>query len=180
MKTIVIIFTFMMAGILNIKAQTEEESVKKIREMYSQVNSNLSNYELTVREIMGESTEGSIFEGFVSDDYLVLLRCKFYGEMGNIVEEYYFDKGTLFFVFVSNTQYSAPIYDENTQALPAVENRYYFTAEGMIRWVNSEKIKVDNTSDEFKQKAAEIYTELERLRNLYYSEPTDNPVEEGE
>jgi hypothetical protein len=148
-------------------AQTEEDLVKKIRAKFNSINSNLNNYKLIEKDIEGESTEGGTMKAYFENDNLVLLHCEFYGESGNVKEDYYYDNGDLFFMFSVNQRYTSHIMDENNKIASTTENRYYFDKLKMIRWLDKDKKQVSKASTEFKEAADQIMKESGRLIDLF-------------
>jgi hypothetical protein len=163
--TLVFVLTAMISGF----SQTEEELVKSIREWFTATNSGLSSYDLTEKEVSDESTEGGAMKAYYQNKELKLLHCEFFGEMGNIVEDYYYNSGNLYFVFSVRTTYSAPVYEEVEKTTTSEENRYYFNNEKMIRWLDKDKVKVDVNSEDFKTMGQSIFDESKRLLEVFNS-----------
>ena len=109
MKKITILLLVLMSVNFLSNAQSEEDHVKKIREMFKSVNSNLKTFKIVEKDVNDESTEGGIMKAYYDKDQLVLLHCEFYGETGNFKEDYYYNEDKLFFVFSVVSNYSAPI-----------------------------------------------------------------------
>jgi hypothetical protein len=166
MRKLIFLYTMLFCASY-LFAQTEEDLVKKIRSKFNSINSNLNNYKLIVKDIEGESTEGGTMKAYFDNDNLVLLHCEFYGESGNVKEDYYYDNGDLFFMFSVDQRYTSHIMDENNKIASTTENRYYFDKLKMIRWLDKDKKTVSKTSNEFKGAASQILKESGRLIDVF-------------
>lgn len=166
MKNILFIVIAFISAI-NAIAQTEEEQVKEIRKWFADINANLSNYQLIEKEVSDESTEGGSIKAYYDNDKLMLMHCEFYGEMGNLTEDYYYNDGKLFFVFAVRKNYSAPVYSEEEITITKEENRYYFNNDKMIRWIDTNAVKIVKTSDDFIKTGENIFNESVRLLEVF-------------
>ena len=167
MKKISILLLVLMSVNLLSNAQSEEEHVKKIREMFTSVNSDLKTYKMVEKDVNDESTEGGMMKSYYDKGRLVLLHCEFYGESGNIKEDYYFNDDKLFFVFSVVSRYSAPVYSEEEIDVTVEENRYYFVNDKMIRYLDKDKKKVDKNSEKYTKTGTKVFNESKRLINVY-------------
>ena len=163
MKKITILLLVLISVNFLSNAQSEEDHVKKIREMFASVNSNLKTFKIVEKDIEDESTEGGIMKAYYDKDQLVLLHCEFYGETGNFKEDYYYNEDKLFFVFSVVSNYSAPIYSEEEIKVSVEENRYYFAGDKIIRYLDKDKKKVDKNSEEFTETGDKVFKESKRL-----------------
>jgi hypothetical protein len=162
-----LIFILFLFPVLNLYAQTEEELVTKIREQFKNTNANLNGYELLQKDIYTESTEGGLIKLYVSEGETVMMHCEFYGEGGNLMEEFYFWNGQLYFVYTVQELYDRPIYMEGSQVSEKNENRYYFDNGKMIRWLDEKKQKVNITSEAFIKAEKEMLNESLRLMEVF-------------
>ena len=98
-----------------------------------------------------------------------------YGEMGKQYEEYYFVEEKLIFVFSESHNYNVPFYltgekakevgsepfDPNKTVVK--EDRYYFNADKLIRWLDHKKNKIDPNSQDFKDTEKSILDFVEKI-----------------
>ena len=108
-------------------------------------------------------------KSYYDNDKLVLMHCEFYGEMGKLKEDYYYNEGKLFFVFAVRSIYSAPVYTEEKIDITTEENRYYFNNDKMIRWIDSQSVKILKTSDDFIKEGKKVFDESVRLLEVFNS-----------
>lgn len=129
-------------------AQSTDETIKDIRVKYTDIRDNLDNYDTTMAEVWGESTEGGQVTGYYDQDNLKYMVVWLLGETGKREIEYYFDNGQLFFVLDTDFRYNRPIYwdekiakeNNDTETFDAdktviKEDRYYFDNGQLIRWI---------------------------------------------
>ena len=122
--------------------KTEEELVSDIKKYFGDVNSNINSYKKTKKDLMDQSTEGGELEGYYNHGELKKIVASYYGEMGKLIEEYYFYDNTLFFFFTQNYLYNMPLSMDGSKLEKIDENRYYFHDNKLIRWLdpNNEKV----------------------------------------
>jgi len=167
MKTNFTIIALLFFCIQVLQAQNENDPIKEIKDEFSLINKKLKDYKLVEKEANEESTEGGSMKGYYENEQLRLLHCEFFGEMGKITEDYYYKDNQLFFVYTIKTDYSAPIYVEESTEIATEENRYYIDNEKLIRWLGKDKKEVKNGSEAFKMAELNIKTESNRVLNLF-------------
>lgn len=142
--------------------KTEEEIISDIREKFGAINYNINSYRKEKKDLMGESTEGGKLEGYYKNGELKKIVTSYYGEMGKLIEEYYFWGNDLFFVFIQNYSYNIPMYMDDSKVDKIDENRYYFHNDNLIRWLDTDKEKVADSK--FNQKETEILQKTTKLK----------------
>ncbi|MEY2563956.1 MAG: hypothetical protein QOH88_2149 [Verrucomicrobiota bacterium] len=128
-----------LAGSARASDSTVEEKVKAIRGRYDEVEKELSHCKQVKRELMEESTEGGELTAWVSGSSVRKLAAKFYGEMGQALEEYYFWDDRLFFVLRVEKRYDKPL---SGTVRSKTEERFYFADDSLIRWLDPAKKEV--------------------------------------
>jgi len=170
MKKTLFITALLICSFWVLNAQTEEELITSIRERFTTINSNLESYETIEKDIEGEAAEGAYIKAYHIDGVIVLLQCVFYGEMGNLKEDYYYDDGNLFFVYTIEEKYDMPTYLEDAKVVTTEENRYYLNNGLMIRWlvdINEKRTTKDKKSKVFFDKESEIINEAIRMLEVF-------------
>jgi len=148
----------------------DDSTITQIRKEYQAIQSALPTLKMESLALYGYSTEGG--EAKVYRDAkgnVRLIRVELFEEMGKIFEEYYYQNGSLIFVFYERHDYNVPFYvtpeiakeigsDESFDGRKTkiTEDRYYFNSGKMIRWLNDEKKKVDTKSKEFRETEKQI------------------------
>ncbi|MEH7745006.1 hypothetical protein V7659_08110, partial [Neobacillus drentensis] len=108
-----------------------EDEVKVIRAEYKSINKVHKNYNV--------NKLGASFTQYINDNGIIKKIVK--KENGVTTEYYFWDDGSLFFIFT-------------TTAKP-LENRYYFKDNQMIRWIDSDKRTIDINSGKVNQEYRE-------------------------
>ena len=142
--------------------KTEEEIISDIREKFGAINYNINSYKKVTKDLMDESTEGGVLEGYFKNGELKKIVVSYYGEMGKLIEEYYFWDNDLFFVFTQEYSYNMPINMDGSKVDKIYENRYYFHNDKLIRWLDPDKEKVANSK--FNQKETGILQGAKKLK----------------
>ena len=86
----------------------------------------------------------------------------YYGEMGKLIEEYYFWNNNLFFVFTQDYLYNMPKIMDGSKVEKIYENRYYFQDDKLIRWLDPNKEKV--AKSKIAKKETEILQNANKLK----------------
>ena len=141
--------------------KTEEEVISDIREKFGAINYNLNSYKKIKKDLMEELTEGGELEGYFKKEELKKIVTSYYGEMGKLIEEYYFWDNELFFVFTQDYSYNMPMYMVGSKVDKIDENRYYIHNNKLIRWLNPNKEKV--AKSKFTTKESEILQNTKKL-----------------
>jgi len=142
--------------------QTVEEKVKAIRARYDEVEKGLSSCRQVKRNLMGESTEGGELTAWLAGQSLRKLSAKFYGEMGQALEEYYLWDDRLFFVLRVESRYDKPL---SGVVKSKTEERFYFADGALIRWLDSAKKEV-SAGAKFDERGRDFLSQAERYSAL--------------
>ncbi len=142
------------------------------------INDNYLNNYLNINKDLSEnSAEGGEIKAYYDDTVLRKVIATYYGEAGKKVVDYYFWDKSIFFIFVQDYKYNSPVYV--TEDMPEAgveaydesktkifENRYYFTQNKLIRWLDSDKKKVDNRSPLFREKQKELLKDVLSIKEI--------------
>ena len=158
MKKLIFTLHTLFWGLGLVFAQSNDQTLKDIREEYKVIQNNLSSYQKVNSDVENQSTEGGEIIAYFDETDLKLIITKGYGETGKNITEYYFENQKLFFVFDQRFDYNRPIYwnkklaeenndnevfDPNKTKINA--DRYYFDNEKLFLWLDNDKKKVDLT-----------------------------------
>ena len=137
-------------------AADDDSRILQIKSEYKAIRDTLHSMSLIEAVLMGYSAEGGGAIGYLGKSgQLRLIEVSFYGEMGKIIKEYYFNNEELFFVFIQEHRYNVPFnidqnlakkigsepFDPRKTAIK--ENRFYFHQGELIRWIDGNKRKND-------------------------------------
>ena len=146
-----------------------EEKVKAIRSRYEKVERALKDCKQVKRDLPGESAEGGELTGYFSGGSLRKLVAKFYGETGQAREEYYFWDDQLFFVLRVESRYDKPL---SGNVVRKSEERFYFTDDTLIRWLDPEKKEV-SAGPAFQDRGREWIDQARKYSDLARRGPSE-------
>ena len=130
-----------------VRAQAKDPLLS-IRQQYAAINKRAARYRKVKKELSGYSLEGGELVAYFDGPAIVKIVARHLGESGNTVEEYYCRNGQLIFVFEKVSRYSRPL---SGKVVSAVESRFYFQDDDLIRWLG-EKGKEVPVSEEYRLK----------------------------
>lgn len=137
-------------------ADSTAQSIIDARTHYAQIERNLKNYKRIQTDFSGQSAEGGTFVVYFHQGVPRKIVAHFYGETGNLRDDYYFWNGRLFFVLETRVRYDKPLGKEKRR----VHERLYFADEKLIRWID-EKGKARRRDDKWF-----LRSESETLQNV--------------
>lgn len=163
--------------ILKISKNKEDSIVNDIRKKFQIINSNYLSYQKADKDLMDYSSEGGHLAVYYDKSELKKIIASYFGETGKIIIEYYFWDDNIFFIFHQEYKYNSPIYittDDPDSGLEAYDeaktivfaNRYYFSGDKLIRWLDHDKNKVDRNSSKYIDKQSELLKDIEFIRSL--------------
>ncbi|HVQ40145.1 MAG TPA: hypothetical protein VMS31_21575 [Pyrinomonadaceae bacterium] len=128
-------------------AQTTDP-IQSVRQQYAAINKRMARYKKVRKELSGYSAEGGELIAFFDGPAIVKISATYYGETGRAAEEYYYQDGTLIFVYRKDSTYSRPL---SGKVIRTRENRFYFQNGRMIKWVDENGNTMANGEDYLKQ-----------------------------
>lgn len=132
-----------------------DEQIETIRQQYAEFRQKLPEKHVIMGDLLGMSAEGGNFKAYLDGQTLRLITATLYGETGRTEDEFYYDAdGNLFFVFRRQRHYDKPFGKPNR----TVEQRFYFHAGKMIRWLSSDNRPTVSDQSEFVEQQARILT----------------------
>ena len=140
------------------------QAIKKIQQNYSLINSNLGKYSIVQKALDGRSTEGGDVRMYFEKQALKKVESMYYGEMGKVSTDFYFNADSLFFVYQATFNYNSPIYTEGSKVESIDENRFYFYRLLMIKWIGKDKKTVNTGSEKFALMEKSILEEMRFVR----------------
>ena len=96
---------------------------------YQKINS--TKLRVVDMEAKGESSEGGEVKKYYEGDTLRKIVSLYFGEMGKVVNEYYFLGGVLCFAYITRLYYDKPLSGKVTKT---EKDRYYF--DNCMYWLN--------------------------------------------
>jgi len=164
-----IIITLALASPTSLIAGTDEISI--IRSRYARINRGIRRC---------QRVEHSVSERFRSleGDELVAYLCRgsgrklvvtHYWETSRVVEEYYYWDGRLFFIISRHLRYNRTFGD----VVRAEEDRYYFAADQLIRWVGKDRRAVKAAAEEWSKQERELLGKAKALLDVANSDEGD-------
>lgn len=123
-------------------------SIISIRQHYAAINKRSARLRKVKKELSGFSLEGGELIAYFDGPAIVKIVARHFGESGNTLEEYYYHNGQLIFVFEKESRYNRPF---SGRVMTAMENRFYFHEDDLIRWIG-DKGKEVAVSEEYRLK----------------------------
>ncbi|MBN2824167.1 MAG: hypothetical protein JXQ76_02500 [Campylobacterales bacterium] len=135
-------------------------SIEDIKKEYGTITKALKSYTKTSKSLDGFSAEGGevvIYKD--SSSRVKMLKITYFGEMGKMIEVYYFDDTMqLFFLYKVVENYNAHIaakeFDESKTKI--TKERFYFIDTKMVQWLKGDK-RIEPNSESFKDEERYIY-----------------------
>jgi hypothetical protein len=135
------------------------DAIESIRQHYASINQNVTRYRRVKKNLSGFSAEGGELVAYFHGPSVMKMVATFFGEMGRSVEEYYLWNGQLIFVLQTESRYDKPL---SGKVVRKIENRFYFGADKLIRWIGEDGKEVASDSAEYAPKQAD-YLKLSKL-----------------
>ncbi|MDR2235666.1 MAG: hypothetical protein LBE92_06050 [Chryseobacterium sp.] len=159
--------------------ESVKDRLKPIRTNFKRINSIRTWTTVKKRDIEGESAEGGEAVFYEQKGKLEKITARLYGEMGQLLTEYYLLNGKLSFVFEKHYEYNRPLYynekvmkeNNDTEAFDfnqskITEDRYYFENGKLIHIINSEDCGAPFSRDYISEEQKRISEEYGRLLKL--------------
>jgi len=142
-------------GVAAVPSQTvlDSQSIVAIRKAYTEIERSLRSYRRARHDLVGFSTEGGYVDAWFEGPHLRKLAATYYGEMGRGSEEYYFVDDSLVFVLAATEHYDRPL---TGHVVGRDEDRFYFEAQRLIRWVDSTHQQRNPASHDAEDRARDI------------------------
>ncbi|WP_246008619.1 hypothetical protein [Chryseobacterium lactis] len=176
---------------LKIKASFNEEDteaheylkdrLKPIQTNFKRINSIKNWSAVKSKNIEGESAEGGEARLYYQNKRLEKIIARHYGEMGQLLVEYYLLNGKLSFVFEKEYKYNRPLfYDQkamkennDTEAFDfkkseITETRNYFEKGNLIHIVNSQDCGAPFSGDYVREEEKRIIEDFKRLQTKIF------------
>jgi hypothetical protein len=160
--------------------EEKQNTVLKIQQGYSQINSQIETFEKIKKDIWGESTEGGEAEYFIQNGEIQKIIATYLGETGRWQYELFYKKSKVFFVREKIYSYNRPIYwdeelakefgdseifDDNKTIVSW--NEYFFEDEKLIFWINDKQEETQENTQSFKEKEKSILGKNKGLLEKY-------------
>jgi hypothetical protein len=153
------------------------DAISSIRARYATINKSLRKYKTVKRELSGFSTEGGESVAYFDGKAIMKIATTNLGETGRSFEDFYYWDGKLIFVYRKRETYDKPY---SAKVISAAENRFYFSDDELIRWVDENAKQVAPGGSEYREQQAKCLRVSQRLvegarsRNTVIEAP-DNP-----
>jgi hypothetical protein len=167
LKLLIIIFLCgLTSGLISlspVNASAGADEIAAIRSRYATINKNLKSYRTVKKEISGHSTEGGELVAYFDGDVIKKIVAAHYGETGKATEEYYFWNNELMFVFRRDSRYDRPL---SGKVVATEENRFYFGAGRLIRWIDKKGKQVSAKDSVYPEKQSEYLSSAKEFVTL--------------
>lgn len=156
-----------------------KDRLKPIQTNFKRINSITKWSTIRKKDIEGESAEGGEATFYLKNNRLEKILARHYGEMGQILIEYYLLNGQLSFVFEKDYQYNRPLFydvkvmkeNNDTKAFDfkkseITETRNYFEKGNLIHIVNSQDCGAPFSGDYMAEEEKRMTEDFRRLQKL--------------
>lgn len=149
--TILILTLAVSSAFANLSPQGDD-AVNSIRQHYAQINRSAGLYKKVKKELSGFSAEGGELLAYFHGPSVMKMVATYFGEGGRAFEEYYFWNGKLIFVLQTDLRYDKPL---SGKVVKKAENRFYFSDDKLIRWIDENSKEVASEKAEYAEKQKE-------------------------
>lgn len=156
-----------------------KDRLKPIQANFKRINSITQWTAIKKKSIEGESAEGGEAAYYYKGNRLEKIMARHYGEMGQLLIEYYLMNGKLSFVFEKDYKYNRPLFydvksmkeNNDTEAFDfekseIIETRNYFEKGNLIHIVNSQDCGAPFSGDYMREEDKSIKEAFIRLLKL--------------
>lgn len=156
-----------------------KDRLKPIQSNFKRINSILKWTSIKKKNIEGESAEGGEATYYYKNKRLEKIMARHYGEMGQVLIEYYLLNGKLSFVFEKEYQYNRPLFydtkamkeNNDTEAFDfekseITETRNYFEKGSLLHIVNSQDCGAPFSGEYMREEDKSIQNDFKRLLKL--------------
>lgn len=142
----------------NKKLSTNEDVIKKIKEMFSKITNNPNEHQY----FSYSAEEGQIYldsSNNVESDLKLIVE-NYFSNPYATKRSYYLLNNDVFFIFEQKT----PIIENPEEyGVEKENNRYYLNKEKLIKWLDTNKKNINTNSKDFKEKSKYVDILLENL-----------------
>ena len=156
-----------------------KDRLKPIQANFKRINSITQWTAIKKKIIEGESAEGGEAAYYYKGNRLEKIMARHYGEMGQLLIEYYLMNGKLSFVFEKDYKYNRPLFydvkamkeNNDTEAFDfekseVTETRNYFEKGNLIHIVNSQDCGAPFSGDYMTEQDKSLKDDFKRLLKL--------------
>ncbi|MGE8552809.1 MAG: hypothetical protein ACN6OB_02590 [Chryseobacterium jejuense] len=182
-------FSIVKGDTIKIKESLNEEDIepneylkdrlKPIQTNFKRINSIKKWTSIQKKNIEGESAEGGEATYYYKNKRLEKVMARHYGEMGQVLIEYYLLNGKLSFVFEKDYEYNRPLFydakamkeNNDTEAFDfekseITETRNYFESGSLLHIVNSQDCGAPFSGDYMREEDKRMKDDFKRLLKL--------------
>jgi hypothetical protein len=111
-----------------------------------------------------QSTDGGQLEAYCEGDTIRLLVAEYYGETGDAAYRFYLDRDSLLFVLGESRRGRPNGRDPYPKRTIVEQERFYFTADRLVRWLGNKNVPQAVTSPEASERASDLLSDVRRFR----------------
>lgn len=134
MKTVLALCAAALLSVPGFAADSEEAAVARVRALFTRVNAETAKAKPKIKELH-DSAEGGEQKTWLAGGAPRKIAVENLGEMGKVLEEYYFDGGELFFHFRKEETYASP----GGETVASKETRVYLEKGRAVRCLEGKK-----------------------------------------
>ena len=153
-RILVLLFVMLTLGLATqtVSVAQGDDAINSIRQHYAQINRSAGLYKKVKKELSGFSAEGGELVAYFHGPSVMKMVATYLGESGKASEEFYFWNGKLIFVLRTDFRYDKPL---SGKVVKKTENRFYFSEDKLIRWIDENAKEVASEKAEYAEKQKE-------------------------
>lgn len=159
----------LVGGASSVGAQRRDDVVARHRSVFASIERDRSGYQhvaasMDTLGLERQSTDGGQLEAYCERDTIRLLVADYYGESGDATYRFYLDRDSLLFVLAESRRGQPNAHDPYPKRTIIEHERFYFSADRLIRWLGPKNVPKRVTSTEARERADELLNEVRRFR----------------
>ncbi len=131
-------------------ASCEAVSAENTYSKADNIESKVSTYTSTTKDVMDQSTEGGQQTNYLSNGELVLVKQIFFGETGKSEVVYYIENSKIFYVKKTNTEYLLPLSEDASAKTKNVEIKDFLLNQDqkLCSWYKNKELQKNDLDTE--------------------------------
>jgi len=140
-----ILVLFLIFGTKPVFAQKAADTAKInfIKAQFSEINKNLKSYKKIEKEDIVESTDGNKVQLYFKGNKIKKIAVSYYGESGQVLNEFYFSDKKLIFCYFISYHYNMPYYEKGGGKVAATKEERLYLSDGKIFLIKKKHIGRD-------------------------------------
>lgn len=159
----------LLAARSSLGAQRSDDIVARHRAVYATIERERAGYRhaSASTDTLGlerQSTDGGDLDAYCERDTVRLFVANYYGETGDVTDQFYFDRDSLVFVLETSRRGRPNGRDPYPKRTMVEQERLYFTGDRLVRWLGARNVSRPVTSSEARQRSRHVLSDVRRFK----------------